>query len=249
MMLSKILEVLTGKTNREYLKSNLTFFISVRKMSFLWSVDKSNLPKEDNKSDKSAEKCEKEQKSSSAESENVTEKTENIEKSSKIKRKIPLDDDEDEFLTSKFAKEEEVEEQEDNKSEKNTDNCEKSTKRTLDSPETPPFDVKKSRNNEILSSLSSYSDEIETLDEKSVEISNIEPVQEEEIEQQQPSRKRKALIFPKNLSPKKMIKDLPKVNSTDEEKCEEISDLKAFNADQEKSVERGQNLMKAFEDD
>ena len=214
-------------------------------MSFLWSVDKSNLPKED-KSDKSTENCEKEQKSSSTESENVTEKTENIEKSSKIKRKIPIDDDEDEFLTSKFAKEEEV----DSDSEEVEEQDKKSTKRTLDSPETPPIDVKKSRNNEILSSLSSYSAEIETLDEKSVEISNFEPAQEE----QQPSRKRKALIFPKNLSPKKMIKDLPKVNSvnestTDDEKCEEISDLKAFNADQEKSVERGQNLMKAFEDD
>ena len=160
-------------------------------MSFLWSVDKSNLPKEDNKSDKNTENCKKEQKSSSTESENATEKTENIEKSSKIKRKIPIDDDENEFLTSKFAKEEEV----DSDSEEVEEQDKKSTKRTLDSPETPPIDVKKSRNNEILSSLSSYSAEIETLDEKSVEISNFEPAQKEE--EQQPSRKRKALIFPK----------------------------------------------------
>ena len=58
-----------------------------------------------------------------------------------------------------------------------------------------------------------------------------------------------------------MLKDLSvstpeKVNSrknsekdVPEENVEIISDLKAYNADQEKSMERGKELLKAFEDD
>ena len=39
-------------------------------------------------------------------------------------------------------------------------------------------------------------------------------------------------------------------STTENEPAEfEISDLKAFNEDQEKSEERGKELMKAFEDD
>lgn len=154
----------------------------------------------------------------------------------------------------------------------------KSVKRTLDSPESSPSyhsDVKKSRNNEISSSFSS-SNSVE-FDEKVVkdnnasnpkitttESSNINNVKESQ-DSSFTSQKRKVLVFPKEiLSPKKMLADLPSIrvnnsvskNSSNQSTIDEdlghfheISDLKAFNEDQEKSEERGKQLMKAFEDD
>jgi len=151
----------------------------------------------------------------------------------------------------------------------------KSVKRTLDSPDSSPSyhsDVKKSRNNEISSSFSS-SNSVE-FDEKVIkdnntsnypaakiiitESSSTTAVKESENSDTS-SKKRKLLVFPKDLSPKKMLADLPsrvnnsvskKSENSDEDSChQEITDLKAFNEDQEKSEERGKQLMKAFEDD
>ena len=158
----------------------------------------------------------------------------------------------------------------------------KSVKRTLDSPESSPSyhsDVKKSRNNEISSSFSSSNNSVQ-FDEKVVknenstsnindpkitttESSNTNTVKEFSEDSTTVNKKRKVLVFPKEiLSPKKMLADLPSIvnnyvaknssnQSTDEDESAEfeISDLKAFNEDQEKSEERGKELMKAFEDD
>ena len=155
----------------------------------------------------------------------------------------------------------------------------KSVKRTLDSPESSPSyhsDVKKSRNNEISSSFSSSNNSVQ-FDEKVVknensasnindpkittESSNTNTVKEFSEDSTTVNKKRKVLVFPKEiLSPKKMLADLPSIvnnyvaknssSTTENEPAEfEISDLKAFNEDQEKSEERGKELMKAFEDD
>ena len=148
----------------------------------------------------------------------------------------------------------------------------KSVKRTLDSPDSSPSyhsDVKKSRNNEISSSFSS-SNSVE-FDEKVIKDNNksnypaakiiiTESTAVKESENSDTSnKKRKLLMFSKDLSPKKMLADLPsrvnnsvskKSENTGEDSChQEITDLKAFNEDQEKSEERGKQLMKAFEDD
>ena len=71
---------------------------------------------------------------------------------------------------------------------------------------------------------------------------------------------KRQLKFESELSPKRMLKNLkesegqPTLSDTSagNEKVEEkelISDLKAFEADQERSEERGRKLMQAFEDD
>ena len=86
--------------------------------------------------------------------------------------------------------------------------------------------------------------------------------EESEIEQQSPLKRnplKRQLKFESEISPKKMLKnvqhsvqtsssDTSEKKSNVEEK-ELISDLKAFEADQEKSEERGRRLMQAFDDE
>ena len=209
------------------------FMFLVRKMSFLWSVNDSDLPPKEVSSSK-------DEKSKITEDQNTK------------KRKIPLEIDVE--SASKMAKESLVKENGDKKS-----NLKRALEKTPDTASASP-NVKKSKNNEISSSLSSSSNSSQILEISSN--SKSQEIPEEDSEKPSiSSRKRKALVFPKDLSPKKMLKDLSvstpeKVNSrknsekdVPEDNVEIISDLKAYNADQEKSMERGKELLKAFEDD
>ena len=102
-----------------------------------------------------------------------------------------------------------------------------------------------------MSAAESDEDEIQT---KKLKGDNIE-----EQPRNIPPLKRQ-LKFESELSPKRMLKNLkesegqPTLSDTSagNEKAQEeelISDLKAFEADQERSEERGRKLMQAFEDD
>ena len=161
---------------------------------------------------------------------------------------------------------------------KNKSELKRAAKRPIESQdEDQTIENKKSKNaqkrNEISCSLSSsavkkrQADDLirssESDDESQTKKLKEDNSEKSEIEQQSPLKRnplKRQLKFESEISPKKMLKnvqhsaqtsssDITSEKKSNVEEKELISDLKAFEADQEKSEERGRRLMQAFDDE